>query len=157
MHCDNAIFRYVDPDQPHHSWSALSLEATLDMPWNLADEDIRIGFHQQRHMSEHCSHNPAFITDHLLHLAPIIIFSSKLNLPSQVAIHQEVLVAVCGADGALANGIITVWGQAVRQAKISNVVIAALEPNCQRAAEALGMPAFQAGLQVGFLLIWPAC
>lgn len=66
----------------------------------------------------------------------------------QVAVDDEVLVAVCGGDTALASSLLNGWGQSVQQAKISNAVVAVLEPQCLRAAENLGLPAFQARLQV---------
>ncbi len=61
---------------------------------------------------------------------------------------QEVLVTVCGGDTAVASSLLTVWGQAVKQAKISNAIVAALSPECLQGAEKLGLPAFLAAVQV---------
>ena len=69
-------------------------------------------------------------------------------LRAQIAINQEVLVAVCGPELGLPGGLVNLWGQAVQQAKVSNTVVAAVDPGCLRSAEQLGMAAYQANLQV---------
>lgn len=95
-----------------------------------------------------------------------LLVGSNLCLPDvQVAIDQEVLVTVCSKAMGPPRGLLSLWGQAVQQAGVSNAIVAALDPDCLQIAEHLRMPAFQPNLQArpehlatyGLFLDLPCC
>lgn len=67
----------------------------------------------------------------------------------QVAINNEVLMAVSNANLANPGGMLEMWVRNVRAAGVHNAMVVALDDETQRQLTAWGFPSFRMDVKVG--------
>lgn len=66
----------------------------------------------------------------------------------QVAINNEVMIAISDMNYAMPNGMLTTWIESVKLAGVENAMVVALDAHTKARAEALGLAAFEMHLTV---------
>lgn len=61
----------------------------------------------------------------------------------QVAINNEVMIAICDMNYAMPNGMLSTWIESVISAGVKNAMVIALDAHTKARAEAQGLAAFE--------------
>ena len=70
---------------------------------------------------------------------------------SQVAINNEVMVAICNRNYAMPGGMLTTWMENVKRAGVQNAMVVALDADTKKHVEAQGIVAHEMHLEVSNL------
>lgn len=68
----------------------------------------------------------------------------------QVAINNEVMIAISDMNYAMPNGMLTTWIENVKLAGVKNAMVVALDARTKARAEAQGLAAFEMHLTVSY-------
>ena len=66
----------------------------------------------------------------------------------QVAVNNEVMIAISDMNYAMPNGMLTTWIECVKLAGVKNAMVIALDAHTKARAEAQGLAAFEMHLTV---------
>lgn len=66
----------------------------------------------------------------------------------QVAINNEVMVAISNLNYAMPGGMLTTWAEGVKRAGVKNAMVVALDDQAKLMAEQQGLTGFQMQLEV---------
>ena len=67
----------------------------------------------------------------------------------QVAINNEVMVAISNLNYAMPGGMLTTWIEGIKRAGVKNAMVVALDDHTKRMAEEHGLTAHEMHLEVG--------
>lgn len=74
--------------------------------------------------------------------------SCLLSAILQVAVDNEVMVAICNLDYAMPGGMLATWVESIKRAGVKNAMVVALDDYTKQYAEEQGVPAHEMHLQV---------